>query len=188
MTIFCKPKRPSRTSREQAVTNSYESAIERIPHVTKKITLLWGSRELDALISRLIFDARDGSRQGFPVDVAAELLFLIETNKIIRAIETAQKLKIKLGEAYRMVDAGDQEALTRGDWQDPLSVSEAATISRRDSPRANDAPAAASAEGGGLLYWFGRLVLFLLSSKPFWFIAATLLTIKLMATKMGIKL
>jgi hypothetical protein len=66
------------------------AALESIGHLKQKICLMWGSPELDVFISRLIMDSRDGQRQGLPMAVGAELLFLAQTNKIIRAIALAE--------------------------------------------------------------------------------------------------
>jgi hypothetical protein len=63
-----------------APSTRYQGAIERIPHLCAKICMTWGSRELDAFFSHLLMDSRDGSRQGLPVEVANEVLFLMQTN------------------------------------------------------------------------------------------------------------
>ncbi len=52
----------------------YVSMIrEQYPRIGEKITLLWGSVELQKYLNNLIFDAR-GDREGFPKHVAAALL------------------------------------------------------------------------------------------------------------------
>lgn len=101
------------------------SALEQMPNLCKKVTLMWKSRELDHFIQKSILDGRDGDRKGFPMEVGAELLFLGELNKIVRAIDLAAKNKIKLGEAYRLIDQGDRVSLApdgQSPWVDPLSV------------------------------------------------------------------
>jgi hypothetical protein len=85
----------------------FRASLEGIPHLTQKICSIWGSAELDVYLSGLIMDSRDGSRRGFPVDVAEEILLLIQVNKMIRAIDLAKKLSMSLGEAYRRIDDGD---------------------------------------------------------------------------------
>lgn len=70
--------------------------------------MAWGTQELDAYINHLLTDSRDGQRSGFPVEVTAELLFLVETNKLVRAIDVARRLKIPLREAYQKVDKQDR--------------------------------------------------------------------------------
>lgn len=101
------------------------AAIEAMPNLARKITLMWKSRELDGFIQNAVLDGRDGDRQGFPMEVGAELLFLAEINKLVRAFDLAARSKVKLGEAYRMVDQGDRETLApmgTSPWLDPLSV------------------------------------------------------------------
>src|SRR5947209_3300967 len=62
------------------------SALERLPHITKRVCLLWGHPEFDAFTSHLLMDSRDGKRQGLPWEVAEELLFLAELRVVKRAI------------------------------------------------------------------------------------------------------
>ena len=84
--------------------NPEAGEIERFPHVQKRICMLWGTQELDGHINHLLTDSRDGQRSGFPVEVTAELLFLAELNKLIRAIDLARKVNIPLREAYQTID------------------------------------------------------------------------------------
>ncbi|WP_126447067.1 hypothetical protein [Sulfuricystis multivorans] len=95
------------------------SAIEAYPHIRNRICMLWGTHDLDQYITHLMTDTRDGQRSGFPVEVTAELLFLAEINKLIRAIDLARKLQIPLREAYQKVDKQDRGA-DLGDPLDPL--------------------------------------------------------------------
>lgn len=87
---------------------SEASAIERFPHVVNRICGSWGTHELDGYITHLMTDTRDGQRKGFPAEVTAELLFLAEVNKLIRAIDLARKLQIPLREAYQKIDKQDR--------------------------------------------------------------------------------
>jgi hypothetical protein len=87
------------------------SALESIDHLQKKVCLMWGTAELDVFIRRLIMDSRDGARRGLPADVAADMLFVAQTNKIIRALDTAQRLGLNLQEAYNLVDTTDNSRL-----------------------------------------------------------------------------
>ncbi len=98
-------------------------ALESFPAVLKKIFRLWGTREFDKLIKELILDSRDGSRQGFPMAAAEELLFLGDCNKYVRALDVSKNMNIDIKEAYRMVDSGDQAHLEADPWDDP-SVSQ----------------------------------------------------------------
>ena len=104
--------------------DSAKAAIEAMPNLVKKITLMWNSRELDSFIQKAILDGRDGDRQGFPMEVGTELLFLAELNKLVRTFELAAKTGIKPSEAYLKIDAADREAVSPADspWLDPLSV------------------------------------------------------------------
>ena len=99
------------------------AALESMANLLKKITLMWGTRELDKFIQSLFMDSRDGARQGFPQAVAQELLFVAECNKMVRAVDTAEKLGISLTDAHRMVDSGDQAFVTGGSpWDDPSAA------------------------------------------------------------------
>jgi len=53
------------------------AAIEGYPHIIESICLMWGGREADAYLSRLVIDTR-GGRKGFPRDVMDDLLVLAE--------------------------------------------------------------------------------------------------------------
>jgi len=61
-------------------------ALEKLPHITKRVCLLWGHPEFDAFTSHLLMDSRDGKRQGLPWEVAEEILFLAELRVVKRAI------------------------------------------------------------------------------------------------------
>lgn len=52
----------------------------RYPNILKKIVDLWLSNEIDAYFSSLIMDTRDDQRQGFPPQVAEEILRLSVIN------------------------------------------------------------------------------------------------------------
>ncbi|MCE9568891.1 MAG: hypothetical protein K8R10_02600, partial [Rhodocyclales bacterium] len=78
------------------------AALEDIGHLTRRICGIWGSPELDTFLSLLLMDARGGSRKGLPVEVAAEILFLAQTNKMLRAMELSKKLSLHVDETYRM--------------------------------------------------------------------------------------
>lgn len=89
----------------------FSGALEEMPHIERKVCILWPSPELDLFISEVLMDARDGGRQGMPVEVANELMFLAQSNKVIRAMDRAKQLNIPVSDAYRAIDAGDQERL-----------------------------------------------------------------------------
>ena len=115
------------------------AALEGIPRITKQICAIWGTRELDAYMGKLLVDARDGARQGFPVEVAAEILFLIRANKMVRAIERAEKLNIDWTASFAMIDKGDQEGMSADAWDDPTSsrdtAAAATTAAKKGSAR-----------------------------------------------------
>lgn len=94
-------------------------------HLKVKVCDMWRTAEFDDLVGQLIMDSRDGTRQGLPPDVAADLLFLAETNKIVRAMDLAERTGMKVSEAYLKIEQGD---LTRrgGDaMSDPLAARDA---------------------------------------------------------------
>lgn len=84
--------------------------LEHLPHLTEKLTALWRTRELNTFIHRLILDSRDGERRGLPVEVADELLFIAEINRLVRAQEAAPLLEVGLADALELIDRGDRAA------------------------------------------------------------------------------
>lgn len=53
-------------------------SIESLPHVCERIQALWGTEACYHYIQELLRDNRGGTRQGFPLQVVDELLFLSE--------------------------------------------------------------------------------------------------------------
>ena len=159
--------------------NRDSCALEAIGHLTNKVCLMWGSAELDVFISRLILDSRDGQRQGLPMAVGAELLFLAQTNKIIRAIDLIGKQNISLKEAYRVVDEGDQRRLEADEFDNPL-VSRDTIRRARDEERRNGLERREAAKASGPTARFGQFVFNILTSKVMIFLIAFALTIKLL--------
>jgi pilus assembly protein FimV len=51
-------------------------SLEALPHILHQLTKLWGTRACQAYIENIVRDNRDGTRQGFPLDVVDELLTL----------------------------------------------------------------------------------------------------------------
>jgi hypothetical protein len=94
------------------------AALESIGHLQKKVQSLWGSPDLNVFITRLFVDSRDGVRKGLPLDVADELVWLGAVNRMSRAIDTAGRLNLGLGEAYRLVEEGDQARLEAAERKD----------------------------------------------------------------------
>lgn len=105
---------PSASSRRLGTVLSADdssAAIEALPQLSSQIIRLWNSRELNTLIHRVLLDTRDGKRQGFPHEVAKELMFLAKLNVLTRADEAAPLLGISLAEACHLIEKGDHAAL-----------------------------------------------------------------------------
>jgi|SRR5262245_48465990 len=99
------------------------SALERLPHITKRVCLLWGHPEFDAFTSHLLMDSRDGKRQGLPWDVAEELLFLAELRVVKRAIVAAGVTGQPFWEVFNQMMANAEAAAARVQheaWDDPM--------------------------------------------------------------------
>jgi len=99
------------------------SALERLPHITKRVCLLWGHPEFDAFTSHLLMDSRDGKRQGLPWEVAEELLFLAELRVVKRAIIAAGVTGQPFWEIFNQMLANAEAAQARLQhevWDDPL--------------------------------------------------------------------
>lgn len=85
--------------------------LESSTHLSSKVALMWGSSDLDVFIRGLFMDSRDGERRGLPAAVAAELMFLAKTNKVLRAMEAVKKLGLSFPEALRLIDEADEAKL-----------------------------------------------------------------------------
>jgi hypothetical protein len=146
------------------VTQSKDrAALEDIAHLTRKICLIWATPELDSFLSRLLMDARDGDRQGLPVAVAAEILFLAQINKMVRAMDLTKQLNINTKEAYRLVDEGDQARMGADVLDDPLVSRDMVIRTSRSAEapaRRADAPGA-----GGQVQGLTQLLVMLIRSK-----------------------
>jgi hypothetical protein len=58
-------------------TDFYPHMLEQqFPHLLEKIIQMWDSQEFDAHLNKLMLDNRDQRRQGFPPEVASEILRL----------------------------------------------------------------------------------------------------------------
>jgi hypothetical protein len=153
--------------------NPEASEIEKFPHVQKRICMLWGTQELDGHINHLLTDSRDGQRSGFPVEVTAELLFLAELNKLIRAIDLSRKLKIPLREAYQKIDKKDRGA-DLGDPSDPLSGRDSFAREEKElGVRARSARK--TEESDGVLATVGKGVFSLFTNKAVLFLVTLFL-------------
>jgi hypothetical protein len=155
------------------------AALEAIGHLKQKICLMWGSPELDIFISRLIMDSRGGQRQGLPMAVGAELLFLAQTNKIIRAIALLSHQNVTLKEAYKVVDEGDQKRLEADAFDNPM-VSRDTIIREKSEDRRTGLERRHAAKAEGAAASFGQMVFTLVFSKAFIFLIVFAMTLKLL--------
>ncbi len=133
--------------------------------------MAWGTQELDAYINKLLTDSRDGQRNGFPIEVTTELLFLVELNKLVRAIDLARRIKIPLKEAYQKVDQqdrgsqlGDTDMVDPGMGRDQYAREEQ-ELGVRARPGRRE-----KKESDGLATMLGRGVFALFTSKAVIFI------------------
>lgn len=155
------------------------AALESIGHLKQKVCLMWGSPELDVFISRLIMDSRDGQRQGLPMAVGAELLFLAQTNKIIRAIALLSHQNVALKEAYRIIDEGDQKRLEADAFDNPLVSRDTIIRDKNDERRSGlDRRGAPKAEGA--VASLGQLIFRFVTSQAFLYVIGISLTVKLL--------
>lgn len=88
--------------------NPEHAMLEEMSHLCGKVCMMWGSQQLDAWLNQVLLDSRDGERHGLPPDACSEMLFLLELNKIVRAMELARTLAIPYEEAYRKIDEHDR--------------------------------------------------------------------------------
>ncbi len=99
-------------------------ALERLPHIIKKMCLIWAHPEFDSFSSHLLMDSRDGQRAGLPWDVAEEILFLAELRVIKRAIVASDLTGQPFWETYQKMLANAEAEHQRQQaaaWNDPLS-------------------------------------------------------------------
>src|SRR5262245_59543102 len=101
---------PAGAQRSSAVA---VSALERLPHISKRVCLLWGHPEFDAFTSHLLMDSRDGKRQGLPWDVAEEILFLAELRVVKRAIVASGVTGQPFWEVFNQMLANAEAAAQR---------------------------------------------------------------------------
>ncbi len=113
-----KPNTPDGTSKAAAPETC---ALERLPHIIKKMCLLWPHKEFDSFSQHLMMDSRDGKRQGLPWDVAEEILFLFELRVTKRAIVAAEITGQPFWEAYKhmLANAEAEAQKLASAWNDP---------------------------------------------------------------------
>jgi hypothetical protein len=125
------------TSARVAGTHSPEAcALEKLPHIIKRVCLLWGQPEFDAFTSHLMMDSRDGKRQGLPWEVAEEILFLAELRVVKRAIIASGITGQPFWETFNQMLANAeaaQEKLQHTAWSDPMANSDFSRIKRNEA-------------------------------------------------------
>lgn len=55
----------------------------QMPRIAQKLELFWGCPEFGPYVSHLMKDTRDGTRQGFPLEIANALLGLVEDHEFV---------------------------------------------------------------------------------------------------------
>jgi hypothetical protein len=117
-------------------------------------------------------DARDGERQGLPMAVAGEILFLAQVNKRRRAIDLGRKMSMDPDVAFNLIDEKDQARLKIDPFDDP-SVSRDTVIARAE--RTNWGPERTARASGSQAQGLGELLLMLIRSK--WLVGAIILVL-----------
>ncbi len=123
-------------------------ALERLPHIIKKMCLLWQHKEFDSFSQHLMMDSRDGKRQGLPWDVAEEILFLFELRVTKRAIVASEVTGQPFWEAYKhmLANAEAEAQALASAWNDPAYSSNTgrskadAEFTRTAPPKSNRPP------------------------------------------------
>ena len=111
------------------------SALEKLPHLTKRVCLLWGHPEFDSFTSHLLMDSRDGKRQGLPWEVAEEILFLAELRVVKRAIVAAGVTGQPFWDIFNQMLANAeavQQRMQHEAWDDPLMNKDISRARRPD--------------------------------------------------------
>lgn len=147
--------------------SSHSSALEYLPHLTRQICGLWGKDELEGHLNSLIMDARDGRRQGLPLETVDELLFLLELIIAKRALHASETAGVPFRQAFRqhLEKSRKFTAFKPDETADPWSI----LNDRREMGRAGDrshgampAPAPAASAKHGRTHrkktWWRRLV------------------------------
>lgn len=109
------------------------AAIEQLPHLAEKMCALWNSRDLDTFVHSILMDTREGKRQGLPVEVAKEMMFVAKLNNLVRAMDTAARLHMSVSEASQMIREGDRiarglPALSDDPWAENVLVGDGLNI------------------------------------------------------------
>ena len=106
--------------------------LEAFPAIISVVSNMWGTKELDEYLSRLVTDSRDGSRQGFELPAIEDIIFLVDANKAVRAVDVASQQKVDFKQALKMVDQGDAARFSSGDPWSAAGVGAAGSRSSHD--------------------------------------------------------
>jgi hypothetical protein len=141
------------------------SALEHLSHVVRKICDLWGKEEFDNYVNSLIFDSRDGKRQGLPYDAVEDLLFLVELTVAKRALVASELTGMPFKQAFLQFlekaqkSAQPEPGETRDPWSNPRDRQE---VGRVDRTGRSSMPAPAEPVKRGHTHkqksWWRRLV------------------------------
>ena len=149
-----------RASRPSGTHAADTCALERLPHISKRVCLLWTHPEFDAFTSHLMMDSRDGKRQGLPWDVAEEILFLAELRVVKRAIVASDITGQPFWEVFNQMLANAeaaQQRLQHADWNDPLANKDFGRIRRDESDFSRPPPELEKRPRAPKRSWINRL-------------------------------
>jgi hypothetical protein len=169
MTMPSTPNPPGAPDSPETATTADPTlcALEAFPGVLKRIQSLWGTPDCDQFMQSLFMDSRGGTRRGFPVDAAAEIMYLIKFNKYVRALPLSQRMNIAIGEAVRIIDQGDLSDAQNNPWNDPSTSSEASARQRptaRENVKFQERPARKSGSSN-IIVW---VIILLLLGTAWW--------------------
>jgi hypothetical protein len=137
-----------------------KAALESLPRLCTQVCAMWGEPGLDDFISELIMDSRDGTRQGLPMDAAAELFFLAQMLKSIRVLDIAKQEGIDFSQACKLVYEAEQRDLKAGIYDDSQVAQDMTAREkreRRDGQRPPPVYARQTADSDGGNVWLALL-------------------------------
>jgi hypothetical protein len=149
------PKAGSSGTRQPPALPPAAAALERLPHLVGKVSLLWGEREFETFVNRLVMDSRNGKRQGLPWEAAQELLFLAELSVAKRALVAAEVTGVPFSKMFAQCLATAASESTSGGadhWSDPSAHRDVGHFGR-DRQRPKASPAGASRPAKKKSWW-----------------------------------
>lgn len=165
------PAAPAAPEKKELPPIDPTASLEAFPAVLKKIQGMWATNECDQFLHSLFMDTRGGTRRGFPMEAADEIMFLVKFNKTVRAIPLTGQMHISFAEAFRVVDQADQKRLTQGVsdvWGATGVAGEAPARpgrSQEPGPRATSRPRGKQSKASTIVPWIIILVLIGLAYK-----------------------